>query len=118
MKLWTIPSIYTAASLVAAIIIPRLESAFVPEWAHAMSVAAAMAFLTATASEILAFTAIVFSIAFVMVQFSAMAYSPRLVLWFANRPALYPPWGSILATSPTRWRRCSGRTAAAAERCR
>ncbi|MFO1150496.1 MAG: DUF2254 domain-containing protein [Alsobacter sp.] len=98
MRLWTIPTIYTAASLVAATIIPRLERAFAPDLVHGMSPAAAMAFLTATASGILSFTAIVFSIAFVMVQFSAMAYSPRLVLWFANRPMLYHALGTFIAT--------------------
>jgi hypothetical protein len=37
----------------------------------------------------MALTGIVFAIAFVMVQFS-VAYSPRLVVMFANSPALYP----------------------------
>jgi uncharacterized membrane protein len=98
LRLWTIPTIYTGASVAAATIIPRLERAFAPDLVHGMSPAAAMAFLTATASGILSFTAIVFSIAFVMVQFSAMAYSPRLVLWFANRPMLYHALGTFIAT--------------------
>ena len=34
----------------------------------------------------IALTGIVFAMAFVMVQFSAIVYSPRLVLWFARYP--------------------------------
>jgi uncharacterized membrane protein len=98
VRLWTIPTFYTLGSIAAATVIPRLEHAFLPGLTHAMSPAAAMAFLTATASGILSFTGIVFSIAFVMVQFSAVAYSPRLVLWFANRPAIYHALGIFIAT--------------------
>jgi hypothetical protein len=39
----------------------------------------------------MALTGIVFAIAFVVVQFSALAYSPRLVVLFANSPTLYRP---------------------------
>lgn len=95
---WAIPSIYTVASLLAAITLPRLEHAFLTGYTHQMSTAAAMAFLSAAASGMLAFTAIVFSIAFVMMQFSAIAYSPRLVLWFAANPALYHTLGLFIAT--------------------
>jgi uncharacterized membrane protein len=31
-------------------------------------------------------TAIIFSIAYITVQFNAIAYSPRLALWFADDP--------------------------------
>jgi uncharacterized membrane protein len=98
MKVWVIPAVYTAASIAVASVVPRLEHALVPGLAHGMSVASATAFLSATASGILAFTAIVFSIAFVMVQFNALAYSPRLVLWFAGRPELYHALGIFIAT--------------------
>jgi uncharacterized membrane protein len=46
----------------------------------------------------MALTGIIFSIAFVMVQFSAIAYSPRLVLWFARQPSLYHSLGVFVAT--------------------
>jgi uncharacterized membrane protein len=42
---------------------------------------AAIGFYSAIASGMIALTGIVFSLTFVMVQFSATAYSPRLVLW-------------------------------------
>ena len=46
----------------------------------------------------MALTGIVFAIAFVVVQFSALAYSPRLVIMFASNPALYHTLGIFFAT--------------------
>ncbi|WP_414474635.1 DUF2254 domain-containing protein [Microvirga sp. M2] len=98
MRPWAIPSVYTIASLAAAAVLPRLEHHFLFGYTHAMSPAAAIAFLSATASGILAFTAIIFSVAFVMVQFSAIAYSPRLVVWFAGKHELHHALGIFVAT--------------------
>jgi uncharacterized membrane protein len=98
VELWAVPMLYTVTSLAAALILPRLEHHFFAGYTHSMSVTSAVAFLSATASGILAFTAIVFSIAFVLVQFSAIAYSPRLVLWFAGRPRIYHALGFFIAT--------------------
>jgi hypothetical protein len=38
----------------------------------------------------MALTGVVFSLVFVMVQFSAIAYSPRLVLWIVRDRVLWP----------------------------
>ena len=46
----------------------------------------------------IALTGIVFSVGLVMVQFSAMAYSPRLVLMFARDPMLFHSLGVFIAT--------------------
>jgi uncharacterized membrane protein len=46
----------------------------------------------------MALTGIVFAIAFVVVQFSALAYSPRLVVMFARSPALFHSLGVFFAT--------------------
>ncbi len=46
----------------------------------------------------IALTGIVFSLSFVMVQFSATAYSPRLVLWFSRDPLLAHAFGTFTAT--------------------
>jgi hypothetical protein len=46
----------------------------------------------------MALTGIVFAIAFVMVQFSASAYSPRLVVVFGNGPTPYHTLGIVSAT--------------------
>ena len=53
---------------------------------------------SAIASGMIALTGIVFSLAFVMVQFSATAYSPRLVLWIAREPILWHSVGVFSAT--------------------
>src|SRR5262249_36482304 len=63
-----------------------------------LSVSSAQAYLSATASGMMALTGVVFAMAFVMVQFSAIAYSPRLVLWFARDYALFHSLGAFAAT--------------------
>jgi len=98
MPLWLIPMVYTLASLLAGLILPRLEQAYFVSYTHGMSAAAAMAFFSAVSSGMMALTGIVFAIAFVMVQFSALAYSPRLVVMFASSPTLYHTLGVFFAT--------------------
>ncbi len=98
MPLWLIPMMYTVASLFAGVILPRLEHAYLAAYTHGMSVASALAFFSAVSSGMMALTGIVFAIAFVVVQFSALAYSPRLVIMFASNPALYHTLGVFFAT--------------------
>jgi uncharacterized membrane protein len=98
MPLWLIPMVYTLASLLAGLILPRVEQAYFVSYTHGMSAAAAMAFFSAVSSGMMALTGIVFAIAFVMVQFSALAYSPRLVVMFASSPTLYHTLGVFFAT--------------------
>ena len=57
-----------------------------------------MAMYSAIASGMIALTGIVFSLAFVMVQFSSTAYSPRLVLWIARDPFMKHALGIFTAT--------------------
>lgn len=98
MPLWLIPMVYTVTSVVAGIVLPRLERAYFAEYTHEMSVGSALAFFSSIASGTMALTGIVFAIAFVMVQFSALAYSPRLVIMFASSPSLYHTLGIFFAT--------------------
>lgn len=63
-----------------------------------MSAGAALAIFSSVGSGMIALTGIVFSLAFVMVQFSATAYSPRLVLWVARDPLLGHALGVFSAT--------------------
>ena len=98
MPLWLIPMVYTVASLLAGAVLPRVEHAYFAAYTHGMSVASGMAFFSAVSSGMMALTGIVFAIAFVMVQFSALAYSPRLVIMFASNPALYHSLGIFFAT--------------------
>ena len=97
MSLWLIPMIYAAASFLAGIMLPRLEQAYLP-YGSGISVASAQAFLAAVASGMIALTGIVFTVGLVMVQFSAIAYSPRLVLLLARDPKLFHSLGVFIAT--------------------
>src|SRR5947208_17054297 len=63
-----------------------------------MSTSAVMGICGAVASGMIALTGIVFSLAFVMVQFSATAYSPRVVLWVARDPVISHALGIFSAT--------------------
>src|SRR5215467_1428242 len=98
MQLWLIPTVYVCASLIAGVVIPRIEQTYFASLTLGMSVASAQAYLSAAASGMLALTGIVFAMAFVVVQFSAIAYSPRLVLWFARDRVLFHSLGAFAAT--------------------
>jgi uncharacterized membrane protein len=98
MPVWLIPMVYVVASVIAGLVLPRLESAYLPEYVHDMSVGSATAFFSSVSSGMMALTGIVFAIAFVAVQFSALAYSPRLVVMFASDPTLFHALGIFFAT--------------------
>jgi uncharacterized membrane protein len=98
MPIWLIPIIYAAVSIACSLVLPRIENAYFAAYTVGTSVASAQAFLSAAASGTMALTGIVFAIAFVMVQFSAIAYSPRLVLWFARDQTLFHSLGIFVAT--------------------
>jgi uncharacterized membrane protein len=57
-----------------------------------------MAACSSIASGMIALTSIVFSLTFLMVQFSATAYSPRLVLWVARDPIVSHALGVFIST--------------------
>jgi len=98
MRLWLIPMTYVAASAVCGIVWPRIWRHFLSSYVVDVSVASAQAVLAAVASGMMALTGLVFALAFVMVQFSATAYSPRLVNWLARDPLLYHAMGAFSAT--------------------
>jgi uncharacterized membrane protein len=95
---WRVPSVYAAGALAAALVVPRLEVNFLPDFISTLNNSAAIAMYSAIASGMLSLTAIVFSLTFVMVQFSATAYSPRLVLWLSRDPMISHSLGIFVAT--------------------
>src|SRR5829696_5661419 len=95
---WSIPACYATLSILAAVYLPRLEMRFVAAIDTTVAPAALLAMFSAIASGMIALTGIVFSLAFVMVQFSATAYSPRLVLWIARDPLLWHAVGIFSGT--------------------
>ena len=96
--IWSIPAWYAAAALLAALYLPRLETRFGAVYETGIDPASLLAMFSSIASGMIALTGIVFSLAFVMVQFSATAYSPRLVLWIARDPLLWHAVGIFSAT--------------------
>ncbi len=97
MSLWLIPMIYAAASFLCGITLPRLEHAYL-KYDSGISVASAQAFFTAVSSGMIGLTGVVFALGLVMVQFSALAYSPRIVLLLVRDPKLFHSLGVFIAT--------------------
>jgi len=98
LTVWWIPALYAITAMAVGLTFPRLEAQIFPGLVSKMSVADATTIYAAIASGMIAMTGIVFSLAFVMVQFSASAYSPRLVLWIARDPVLSHALGVFSAT--------------------
>ena len=73
---WLIPLLYAAGAVALGFTIPRLVYNFLPGYLSTVSVNAAIGIYSAVASGMMALTGIVFSLTFVMVQFSDTAYSP------------------------------------------
>jgi uncharacterized membrane protein len=98
LSAWGIPAMYAVVAMAAALIFPEHEAHIFPGLSSALSVSAATAIFSSIASGMIALTGIVFSLTFVMVQFSATAYSPRLVLWIARDPVMSHALGIFTAT--------------------
>lgn len=98
MPRWLIPTAYLLASLFAAMVIPRLEFAIYPAFGREISVSTAQALLGAVASGMMAFTAIVFSIGMLLVQYTATAFSKRFILQLHRRLLMYHAFGVFVAT--------------------
>jgi len=95
---WIIPVWYAAGAVSLGLVLPRIEARFLPGQTASISSASAMAMYSCIAAGMITLTGIVFSLVFVMVQFSATAYSPRLVLWMARDPPLFHSIGVFTAT--------------------
>ena len=95
---WLIPLAYAAAALIVGFTVPRLAYSVLPGFVSSVSVNAAIGIYSAVASGMIALTGIVFSLTFVMLQFSSTAYSPRLVLWIARDPIMSHSMGVFTAT--------------------
>jgi len=95
---WGIPVSYAAIAVLAALALPRIESRWLPAIDSGMSPVAAVVVYASVASGMMALTGVVFSLVFVMVQFSAIAYSPRLVHWIVRDRVLWHSLGVFTAT--------------------
>ena len=95
---WWIPMAYAFVALAFGMTFPRLEVRFFPGLFSPMNASSATAIFSSVASGMMALTGIVFSLAFVMMQFNATAYSPRLVLWLSRDPFVFHAIGVFTAT--------------------
>ncbi len=95
---WVVPLLYAAGAVIVSIVLPRIENRFLSHFTTTISVSSAIAFYSSVATGMLALTGIVFSLLFVMVTFSASAYSPRMVLWIARDRSLSHSLGIFTAT--------------------
>jgi uncharacterized membrane protein len=95
---WQVILFYVVGTLALGLTLPRLEAALLPGVTLGLSPSSALTVCGAIASGMLALTGIVFSLSFVMVQFSSAAYSPRLVQWFSRDPVVTHATGIFTAT--------------------
>jgi uncharacterized membrane protein len=95
---WVIPTVYAIAAIAVGLTFPRFEPRLLPRVQFGLSTLAAVAIYSSVGTGMLALTGIVFSLVFVMVQFSAIAYSPRLSLWIARDRVIWHSLGVFTAT--------------------
>jgi uncharacterized membrane protein len=95
---WGIPLSYAFIAVLVGMTFPRLEHYLLPDLVSTISVSAAMSVCSTIASGMIALTGIVFSLVFLMIQFSATAYSPRLVLWVARDSVVSHALGVFIST--------------------
>ena len=98
ISVWLIPLTYAAGALIVGFTVPRFAYSILPGYISTISVNAAIGIYSAVASGMISLTGIVFSLTFVMMQFSATAYTPRLVLWMARDPVTSHSMGVFTAT--------------------
>lgn len=95
---WAIPTLYASIAILAGMTLPRFEGRLLPHFISGVSVSSALAIYTSVGTGMLAMTGVVFSLVFVMVQFSTGTYSPRLVSWIARDRVIWHSLGVFTAT--------------------
>ncbi len=90
--------VYVVAALGLGYFIPRIHIPPIPWINETLSPDKAIAFLSAVSSGMMAFTGIVFSLFFVMLQFASSAYSPHLVPLLARNRVLTHACGVFTGT--------------------
>jgi uncharacterized membrane protein len=78
---WVIPICYVASAVPAGMVLPRLEHRFLTV-TSSVSSAVALTIFSSITSGMIALTGTVFSLALVMVQFSAVAYRRGCIMDF------------------------------------
>ncbi len=93
----TVPILVAILIVLASYSVPRFDAVHF-EHPHAMAVASAQALLSAIAAGTITLTAIVFSLAFLVLQFTVASYSARLAPILFRNPVMYNALGVFVAT--------------------
>ena len=92
-----IPCLYIALGIALGLATPTIDHAVGTPLQRGVGLSAARDVLTATATGMVAFTALVVASVLLVIQFAASQYSPRLVLWFRRDSLIKNAIGSFLA---------------------
>ena len=92
-----IPGVYIAFAIALGLATPALDQAVGTPLQRGVGLSAARDVLTATATGMVAFTALVVASVLIVIQFAASQYSPRLTLWFRRDTLIKNAIGSFLA---------------------
>lgn len=96
-RIWGIPAVYISVALILAAVLPAWERyAGVP--ARIFSPETSLTLLSTISGGMITFTGIVFSMIFVMVQFSSNSYSPRLAPFYLHDNVIKHSLGMFTAT--------------------
>ncbi len=93
----TLPIFVATLIVLASYFLPRFDAVYF-ERPHAMAVASAQALLSAISAGMITLTAIVFSLAFLVLQFTVASYSARLAPILFRDPVMYRALGVFVAT--------------------
>ena len=84
-RIWLVPLLWIALAIVLGVILSRADlQSLVPGFTTPLNASVEQPVLSSIAAGMMALTAIVFSLAFLFVQFGSSAYSPRLVSLFTT----------------------------------
>ncbi len=95
--IWVTPIFYVLGAIVLGIFIPRIDALFLNQ-PTLFNLNTATSLLSAIFSGMITFTGIVFSMMFLMVQFSSSAYTPRIARYFLQDPYIAHSLGVFIAT--------------------
>jgi uncharacterized membrane protein len=89
---------YMGAALVLGFTVPRLHQYIFRDWISPVDKATMTAILAAIAGGMITLSGLVFSLAFVLVQFGSATYSPRITRVFARSRVLHHSLGIFTGT--------------------
>src|SRR5688572_15892855 len=98
LRVWIIPAAYVIAAIALSFVFSALDRRAEVTLGLNTDPDTARDVLAVIGGGMITFTGIVFSMVFLMIQFSATAYSPRLTRWFRDDRTLLNCFGIFTAT--------------------